>query len=443
MITQTRRLIDIAVNEFNYILDINLHFNRIEQIVSNIPQVTNGLTLEKFLETFGSNVPLVDKPKCKNFVNRIKYANKTKNYSTFYNEIRFSNIQSPHLFDWSSIKCVFDTSGDEVHIFIISRDITVEKETELEVIRSSQKDSLTNLLNRYAYNVIAKQVIVSATHNETKLAFFFIDIDNFKNVNDIYGHQEGDRILKEVATLLKDIFKSPSIVCRYGGDEFIAIVPDFIETSEMANLGNKLCKEFTKIETKDLKINISCSVGVSIFPLHSSNLEELVHFSDLALYYAKHLGKNQYSIYDKNNNKMDIAYSYIKPENQRISHQELLEAILDNDKTAILVTDPKNHRLVYANKAYCNLYNIPEQDIYNEDKYCYSIINGYLEPCKDCLLDSNVSDLVITHNFDKSYVKKTKKIRWKNQDLYISYYTEIIDEEEINKINKIKFDNHC
>jgi len=169
----------------------------------------------------------------------------------------------------------------------------------------------------------------------------------------------------------------------------------------------------------------------------------LVHFSDLALYYAKHLGKNQYYIFDKNNNEMDTAYSFIKPENQRISHQELLESILNNGNTAILVTDAKNYRFVYANKAYCTLYNIPEQDLYNQEKPCYSIINGYLEPCKDCILHSDISKINIIHKLDKSYVRKMKKIKWENNYVYISYYNEIIDEDEIKELNTMEFDTHC
>jgi len=177
VITQTRRLIDIAVNEFNYILDINLKYNRVEQIVSNIPQITTGITFEKFFGTFGSNVPLVDKANCRIFLDRISNATTTNDYSTFVVEIRFTNILDANKLDWSSIKCIFDTSGKDVHVFVISRDITVEKENELEVIRSSQKDSLTDLLNRYAYNFLAKRVLALATNDNTKLAFFFIDID--------------------------------------------------------------------------------------------------------------------------------------------------------------------------------------------------------------------------------------------------------------------------
>lgn len=443
MRTQPRLLIDIAVNEFNYILDINLTDKRVEQIVTNIPQINSGITYDKFLGTFGSNVPLADKGKCNLFRERILNATKTEDYSPFVAEIRFSNYINPTKFDWSSVKCIFDTSRDDVHVFVISRDITVEKENELEVIRSSQKDSLTDLLNRYAYNYLAKRILVSANHENSKLAFFFIDIDNFKDINDIFGHQEGDRVLIEVANLLKRIFPKPAIVGRYGGDEFIVIYPEFKENEEVEKIGDTLCREFRKIQTKNMKMKISCSVGISILPEHSKDLEELIHFSDLALYYAKHLGKDQYYVFDKNNKEMGIAYSRIKPENQKIERQEMLEFILENDNTAILVTDATNYRLVYANKAYCDLYNIPEQDFYTENKPCYSIINGFLEPCKDCILHKEVPQLATITIKNKAYNRRTKKIRWNNSNVYISYYQEIPDVNNFLDINNPITGSNC
>jgi diguanylate cyclase (GGDEF)-like protein len=433
--TQPRLLIDIAVNEFNYILDINLKDKRVEQIVTNIPQINSGITYDKFLGTFGSNVPLADKGKCNLFRERILNATTTQDFSPFVAEIRFSNYINPNKFDWSSVKCIFDTSREDVHVFVISRDITVEKENELEVIRSSQKDSLTDLLNRYAYNYLAKRILVSAQHENSKLAFFFIDIDNFKDINDIYGHQEGDRVLIEVSKLLKSIFPKPAIVGRYGGDEFIVIYPDFEENNEVEKIGDTLCKGFRKIETKHMKMTISCSVGISILPEHSNDLDELIHFSDLALYYAKHLGKDQYYIFDKNNKEMGIAYSRIKPENQKIDRQEMLELILENDNTAILVTDASNYRLVYANKAYCDLYNILEQDFYVENKPCYSIINGYLEPCKDCILHKDVPEFAKVMINNKPFLRRTKKIKWNNSNVYISYYSQINDDNNFIDLN--------
>lgn len=424
MTIQPRRLIDIALNEFNYILDINLTQKRVEQIVTKIPQVNSGITLDNFLNTFGSNVPPVDKPKCHLLVERIKNALNTQDFTPFVAEIRFSNYVDKTKFDWSSIKCIFDTTREDLHVFVISRDITVEKANEIQVVQSSQKDSLTDLLNRYAYNFLLKRMLVSAQNENSKIAFFFIDIDNFKDINDIYGHQEGDRILVEVASLLKEVFIPPSIIGRYGGDEFVAIYPNFKELDEIKNMAKSLCEKIRSIKSKDSKISISCSVGISLLPDHSKKLDELIHFSDLALYYAKHLGKNQYYIFDKNNNKMDIAYSKFKPENQKIDRQELLENILANDKTAILVTDAENYRILFANKAYCSLFGFLEQDIYNEDKTCYSILKGSREPCKNCILNNSYSETKVVEIDNKKYIQRTSKMLWKRRYVYIIYYSE-------------------
>lgn len=424
MTIQPRRLIDIALNEFNYILDINLTQKRVEQIVTKIPQINSGITLDYFLNTFGSNVPPVDKPKCQLLVERIKNALNTQDFTPFVAEIRFSNYVDKTKFDWSSIKCIFDTTREDLHVFVISRDITVEKANEIQVIQSSQKDSLTDLLNRYAYNFLLKRMLVSAQNENSKIAFFFIDIDNFKDINDLYGHQEGDRILVEVASLLKKVFIPPSIIGRYGGDEFVAIYPNFKELDEIKNMAKSLCEKMRFIKSKDSKISISCSVGISLLPDHSKKLDELIHFSDLALYYAKHLGKDQYYIFDKNNNKIDIAYSKFKPENQKIDRQELLENILADDKTAILVTDAENYRILFANKAYCSLFGFLEQDIYNEDKTCYSILKGSREPCKNCILNNSYSETKVVEIDNKKYIQRTSKMLWKRRYVYIIYYSE-------------------
>ena len=440
MINQTRRLIDIAVNEFNYILDINLNYKRVEQIVSNIPQISNGISYESFVGTFGSNVPLVDKAKCELFVDRIVNALETKNYSPFVAEIRFQNLMDESKFDWSSIKCIFDTSKDEVHVFVISRDITVEKENELEVIRSSQKDSLTGLLNRYAYNYFAKSILVAATRDSSKVAFFFIDIDNFKKINDLFGHQEGDKVLKNVALLLKDIFGPKAIISRYGGDEFIVIVPSFDTIEEIKNLGKTLCDEFTNIRTNKTSFIISCSVGISLFPLHSKDLDELIRFSDLALYNAKSLGKNQYYIFDKESNDTDIAYSQIKQENRIVEHYELLDILLAKSETAVVVTDPKNYRIIYANEAYLRMFNIPEDNVRKCDKPCYSIINGYLEPCKDCEFKKNHKEKRIINRNSKLYLRSTYFMDIQSRVVIISYYNEILSAGDVERMEKIHSD---
>lgn len=437
MINQTRRLIDIAVNEFNYILDINLNYKRVEQIVSNIPQISNGISYKSFVGTFGSNVPLVDKAKCELFVDRIENALETKNYTPFVAEIRFQNLIDKSKFDWSSIKCIFDTSKEDVHVFVISRDITVEKENELEVIRSSQKDSLTGLLNRYAYNYIAKSTLVTTARDNSKVAFFFIDIDNFKKINDVFGHQEGDKVLKNVAMLLKDIFGSKAIISRYGGDEFIVIVPSYDTTEEIKNLGKTLCDEFTNIKTNKASFIISCSVGISLFPMHSQDLDELIRFSDLALYKAKSLGKNQYYIFDKDKNDTDIAYSQIKQENRIVEHYELLDVLLSKSDTAIVVTDPKTYKFIYANEAYSRMFNIPEEDVRKCDKPCYSVINGYLEPCKSCEFKKNHEEKRIVHRNNKLYLRSTYFMDIQSRIVIISYYSEILSADDVEKIEKI------
>jgi len=168
--------------------------------------------------TFGSNVPFVDNEKAVLFIKHIENTVIEKDYTPQVIELMFENYVNITKFDWSSIKCIYEEKEDALHAYIISRDITVEKENEIRVIRSSQRDPLSGLVNRFGHALLANQAILEATYNHTKIGFFFVDIDNFKQINDTYGHSFGDKILIQVSNVFRKIFKPSDIICRYGGD---------------------------------------------------------------------------------------------------------------------------------------------------------------------------------------------------------------------------------
>ncbi|MBK5200647.1 MAG: GGDEF domain-containing protein [Spirochaetaceae bacterium] len=431
-------VLDIAIKEFNYILDINLDKRIIERLFSNIPQIMENLTFETFILTFGSNVPLVDKAKAHTFINHITSALTTKDLRPFVVEIRFINFLSINKFQWTSIKVNFIEKNGDIHAIIVSRDITDEKENEIQVVKASQRDALTDLYNRKAFNTLASNLLSHSDNTISKLAFFFVDIDNFKNVNDIFGHQVGDRVLIEVANILTKTLNSESIVCRYGGDEFIALVPNLVNEESINELGTSIC---SSIQTINIPISdqpyfeISCSIGISIAPDHSNNLEELTSYSDLALYKAKAQGKNQFNIYDKNyiSNR---TYSKIKEEDKIVNHYDLLDKVLLNSDSGILVTDSLDYKVLFVNKSFCHIFKIPEKDIYCEKKPCYSLIYGLSEPCIKCnLLEPEVNDIYYSFTRNgRKYTRQTKKVEWMGHFIFISYYNLVISDNELAHI---------
>lgn len=441
-------VLDVAMKEFNYILDINLNKRKIVRLFSNIPQISEKLTYETYLLTFGSNVPLVDKTKARYYVNQLTTALKTKDFRSFVIELRFVDFLTTNSFEWASIKVNFVEVDGDIHAHIVSRDITDEKANEIKVIKSYQRDSLTNLYNRIGFNTVASDLLLSSNNSNNKFAFFFIDIDNFKKVNDVFGHLAGDKVLIDVAQLLSKILNNESIICRYGGDEFIALVPHMNEIKSINILADSICRAMRLINkqgSENQEYGISCSIGISRFPDHSINLVELTRFADLALYKAKAQGKNQFEIYEKDYDINNVTYSKIKNDDKINNYYALLDKILINSDTGILVTDALDFKVLFANKVFCDLFNIQEQDIYLETKFCYSLIYGLSEPCKNCNSfnnDGEKKEFCINKN-GKNYTCNSKKIEWLGHFVVITYYSVVLTEEEIsgNLTESLNYEN--
>lgn len=165
----------------------------------------------------------------------------------------------------------------------------------------SYHDKLTDLPNRKFFEEEFKKLSEIAQKNKREMAVIFLDIDNFKEVNDNFGHDIGDRMLKEVADRLKDNLHKKDILSRLGGDEFIMVIPDITSRDQIINYLEKILDDFKKpLTIKNGEFYISISLGVSIFPSDGDNLEDLLKKADNAMYKAKQEQKD-FIIF--NNNK--------------------------------------------------------------------------------------------------------------------------------------------
>jgi diguanylate cyclase (GGDEF)-like protein len=140
--------------------------------------------------------------------------------------------------------------------------------------------------------------IEHATRYKKKLAIAMLDLDEFKDVNDSFGHEAGDRVLKEVAIRLLSAIRKMDTVSRFGGDEFIILLTEITDDAVVANIVGRIANNMTRSFGYDGKtITIPFSIGVSIYPDNSSNLDELIRNADLAMYQAKRLGHNRCQYY--------------------------------------------------------------------------------------------------------------------------------------------------
>ncbi|RHW34709.1 EAL domain-containing protein [Lysinibacillus yapensis] len=173
------------------------------------------------------------------------------------------------------------------------------KESEEKIQHLAAYDSLTGLLNRRSIMQLLNQTIEN-NNGELYKAIIFLDLDNFKTVNDSLGHSTGDHLIVEVAQRLNNLTAKRKDVARISGDEFILICHDLHSESESEQIAQEITALFEEpiiIDSKQL--NVTASVGVAIYPSHATTTEELLKIADMAMYQAKHFGKNCYKVFDE------------------------------------------------------------------------------------------------------------------------------------------------
>ncbi len=185
-------------------------------------------------------------------------------------------------------------NGDVEFLSTIAHDITERKELEKVVYYQAHYDPLTNLPNRrFLINKLSKLIENQTKH---KVAVLFMDLDNFKEINDNLGHEIGDKLLKMTADRLKSGVNEADFVCRYGGDEFILMLENIQSNVEVEERAERIIETFQEpFQFDGISWKISGSIGISIFPDDGADLAALIQKADNAMYQIKRTGKNNFS----------------------------------------------------------------------------------------------------------------------------------------------------
>ncbi|MBD3562365.1 diguanylate cyclase, partial [Planktothrix sp. FACHB-1355] len=208
-----------------------------------------------------------------------------------------------------------DAAGNVFLVGVI-RDITERKRLEEDLKRTAAElvryntelklsqdrlrhlayhDSLTGLPNRKLFYEQLSQSLEWAAQNERLLALLFLDLDGFKQINDTQGHDMGDLLLQGVADRLTNCLRSSDTVSRLGGDEFTVILPIIKSVSDVTRVADKIIDAITQpFVLNGQTINVTISIGISLFPLNGDEMNALIKNADAAMYRAKQQGKNKY-----------------------------------------------------------------------------------------------------------------------------------------------------
>lgn len=260
--------------------------------------------------------------------------------TAFSVECRLKHAQGDYR--WIVIKgspC-FDSEGDYQGFVGHCLDNTEAKQAAEAINHLAFHDSLTGLPNRMLLLDRLSQALASARRSHRYGALLFIDLDKFKNINDVYGHPMGDAVLQEVATRLKYFLRHGDTVARLGGDEFIVLLPELTTDSKISataalTIAEKIRVALeNKIQLNGHEFNAAASIGITLFPKQSESVDDIVTEADIAMYRAKDSGRNGIAFYESGMHEK-VTERYALEKDLRVAIQnEQLEVYLQSQWNA-------------------------------------------------------------------------------------------------------------
>lgn len=210
----------------------------------------------------------------------------------------------------STITAIDNLEGNTIEYIALFSDITEIKGHEDQLQKMAHYDTLTGLPNRVLFNDRLQRAIETAKIDQKKVALLFIDLDRFKEINDSFGHNAGDEILKTVSKRLQKVIGEDGTISRLGGDEFSIILEEIEEVEEVSFIANKILNVLSQeIMLEDNALYISSSIGISMFPGDGGSSQNLLKYADSAMYKAKDEGRNNFQYY--NTSMTELAFERV------------------------------------------------------------------------------------------------------------------------------------
>jgi diguanylate cyclase (GGDEF)-like protein/PAS domain S-box-containing protein len=220
-------------------------------------------------------------------------------------DIEYRVRQKEGVFRWlqarGRVEC--DGAGTALNFYGAVMDITGRKHADERLAYMAQHDALTDLPNRLLLTDRLQVALAQSDRSGKRLALIFMDLDRFKNLNDVFGHDLGDRVLREVAARLVGCVRAADTVSRQGGDEFIVVLPEIDTEQDAARIAEKLIAAVAAPFVLDgTELVLSGSIGIACFPENGRDTETLLRNADVAMYVAKDRGRNRYQFYSADMN---------------------------------------------------------------------------------------------------------------------------------------------
>lgn len=225
-------------------------------------------------------------------------------------EVHSTRKNGERFWEQVSITPIKDGKNIPTHYLILGEDISIRKRYEQQLLRQANYDILTGLPNRMLALDRLKLALAQARRDDQLVGLMFLDLDNFKHINDTMGHDNGDSLLIEASRRISSCLRGTSTVARLGGDEFLVILPSLNAPEATEQVAERILQTFSAPYTlANQEVFISTSIGIAIYPSDSDNSSTLLQHADAAMYQAKNKGKS--------------AYQRFLPEMNKDSHERL------------------------------------------------------------------------------------------------------------------------
>lgn len=417
-------------NLYNEIIDKVTYSELIEQFVN---KVVHPEDRKHYLETM----------QCSNYIQSLE-----NGIDTLGCEFRRIVEQNKMMWMQFTVHLFRDPLTHHVLALLYIKNIDAKKKQEMLLLRDSTLDQLTNVFNRkVAENAIREYL--KAAEPEELCAFIILDVDNFKFVNDSYGHKAGDQVLIHLTDILGNTFRKNDIIGRFGGDEFIIFLKN-IQSSEWLNERLKSLYELIRIRQENDAVQITCSAGVSQTRGNES-YEQMFRRADAALYMAKNAGKNCFRFCDSNEDGELVERARpTEPElpRQRAHDLPVLEEIIEAEEDDSIsfdsfiseqgdiayLVDPDTFDLISGNKAFYDRIGMSEAQC--AGMKCYEAMQKRDTPCPFCSKANWSTDKFylwknLNIALEQEFLIKNKLVQWRGQEVLLALAVDISNNKSI------------